>query len=98
MDCCGISVIVLLFLICFLCVMFKGLDFVIHEAKRHGIKLILSLVNNYEDYGGKNQYVKWARDQGQNITSDDDFFSNPLVKGFYKKHVNVSFYLSVMVK
>ncbi|WOH04283.1 hypothetical protein DCAR_0623692 [Daucus carota subsp. sativus] len=67
---------------------FQGLDFVIHEAKRHGIKLILSLVNNYEDYGGKNQYVKWARDQGQNITSDDDFFSNPLVKGFYKKHVN----------
>lgn len=72
----------------------KGLDFVIDEARRHGIKLILSLVNNYEDYGGKNQYVKWARDQGQNISSDDDFFSDPVVKGFYKNHVNVSFNLS----
>ncbi|KAL8098495.1 mannan endo-1,4-beta-mannosidase 7-like [Apium graveolens] len=68
--------------------MFQGLDFVIYEARRHGIKLILSLVNNYEDYGGKNQYVNWARDQGEHITCDDDFFSNPMVKGFYKNHVN----------
>ncbi|KAK1360223.1 Mannan endo-1,4-beta-mannosidase [Heracleum sosnowskyi] len=68
--------------------MFQGLDFVIYEARRHGIKLILSLVNNYEDYGGKNQYVNWARDQGEHITSDDDFFSNPVVKGFYKNHIN----------
>ncbi|KAL0396444.1 UNVERIFIED_CONTAM: putative mannan endo-1,4-beta-mannosidase 9 [Sesamum calycinum] len=30
--------------------MFKGLDFVVSEAKRHGIYLILSLVNNWEDY------------------------------------------------
>lgn len=68
--------------------MFQGLDFVIYEAGRYGIKLILSLVNNYNDFGGKNQYVNWARDQGQNISSDDDFFTNSLVKGFYKNHIN----------
>lgn len=67
--------------------MFQGLDFVIYEARRHGIKLIMSLVNNFEDYGGKNQYVNWARDQGERITSDDDFFSNPVAKGFYKNHI-----------
>ena len=68
----------------------KGLDFVIYEAGRYGIRLILSLVNNYKDFGGKNQYVNWARDQGQNISSEDDFFTNSLVKGFYKNHINVS--------
>lgn len=67
--------------------MFKGLDFVVAEARRFGIKLILSLVNNYENMGGKKQYVNWARNQGQYITSDDDFFRNPVAKGFYKNHV-----------
>ncbi|KAJ0039782.1 hypothetical protein Pint_28330 [Pistacia integerrima] len=67
--------------------MFKGLDFVIAEARRHGIKLILSLANNYESFGGKKQYVNWARSQGQYLTSDDDFFRNPVVKGYYKNHI-----------
>ncbi|KAM7516229.1 hypothetical protein LguiA_005812 [Lonicera macranthoides] len=67
--------------------MFKGLDFVVAEARRYGIKLVLSLANNYESYGGKKQYVNWARNQGQYLTSDDDFFRNPVVKGFYKNHV-----------
>ncbi|MED6211387.1 Mannan endo-1,4-beta-mannosidase 7 [Stylosanthes scabra] len=34
--------------------MFKGLDFVSYEARKYGIKLILSLVNNYESFGGRN--------------------------------------------
>lgn len=67
----------------------KGLDFVVSEARKHGIKLVLSLVNNYETLGGKKQYVEWARSQGQPISSEDDFFTNPLVKTFYKNHVKV---------
>ncbi|KAL3630425.1 hypothetical protein CASFOL_023409 [Castilleja foliolosa] len=67
--------------------MFKGLDFVVSEAKRHGVYLILSLVNNWEPYGGKKQYVQWARDKGQQLSNDDAFFTNPIVKGYYKNHV-----------
>lgn len=67
--------------------MFKGLDFVISEGRRYGIRLILSFVNNYENFGGKKQYVQWARNQGQNIGSDDEFFTNNVVKGYYKNHV-----------
>lgn len=67
--------------------MFKGLDFVVSEAGKYNIRLILSLVNNYDSFGGKKQYVQWARDQGQNIGSDDEFFTNLVVKGFYKNHV-----------
>ncbi|CAA0827134.1 Mannan endo-1-4-beta-mannosidase 7 [Striga hermonthica] len=67
--------------------MFKGLDFVVSEAKRHGIYLILTLVNNWEGFGGKRQYVQWARDQGQYMNNDDDFFTSPITKGYYKNHV-----------
>ncbi|GJM93650.1 hypothetical protein PR202_ga10228 [Eleusine coracana subsp. coracana] len=66
---------------------FQGLDFVLSEARKYGIKVILSLVNNYDTFGGRKQYVNWARGQGQNIGSDDEFFTNPVVKGFYKNHV-----------
>lgn len=61
----------------------------IYEAGKHGIKLILSLVNNYDDYGGKKQYVKWAKNEGQKIFSDDDFFTNSVVKGYFKNHIKV---------
>ncbi|XP_049935938.1 mannan endo-1,4-beta-mannosidase 6-like isoform X2 [Nymphaea colorata] len=68
---------------------FKGLDFVISEAKRYKIRLILSLSNNWEAYGGKAQYVKWGRSAGLNLTSDDDFFSDPTLKGYFKSHIKV---------
>lgn len=62
----------------------------ISEAKKHNLQLILSLVNNWDDFGGKKQYVQWARDHGgQHMNSDDEFFSNPVVKGYYKTHVKV---------
>lgn len=66
---------------------FKGLDFVVAEARKYGIKLILSLANNYESFGGKKQYVNWARSQGRYLSSDDDFFTDSVVKGFYKNHI-----------
>ncbi|XP_039114140.1 mannan endo-1,4-beta-mannosidase 1-like isoform X2 [Dioscorea cayenensis subsp. rotundata] len=64
--------------------MFKGLDFVISEAKKYGLRLILSMVNNFK---GKRQYVEWAKQRGENLTSEDDFYTNYLVKTFYRNHV-----------
>ncbi|TVU28643.1 hypothetical protein EJB05_20168 [Eragrostis curvula] len=66
---------------------FMGLDFVIAEAKKRGVYLILSLVNNWDGYGGKKQYMQWARDKGHAMGSDDDFFTNSVTKQFYKNHV-----------
>ncbi|XP_051196156.1 putative mannan endo-1,4-beta-mannosidase 9 [Lolium perenne] len=66
---------------------FLGLDFVIAEAKKRGVYLILSLVNNWSDFGGKKQYVQWARDQGHNLSSDEDFFTDSLTQRFYMNHV-----------
>ncbi|KAK7847321.1 mannan endo-1 [Quercus suber] len=65
---------------------FKALDFVVSEAKKYKIRLILSLTNNWDAYGGKAQYVKWGKAAGLNLTSDDDFFSDPTLRGYYKAH------------
>ncbi|XWS19327.1 hypothetical protein CRYUN_Cryun31cG0005700 [Craigia yunnanensis] len=45
---------------------FRRLDYVIVEARKHGIRLILSLVNNLNNFGGKAQYVRWAQEAGIN--------------------------------
>ncbi|KAH9318571.1 hypothetical protein KI387_020340 [Taxus chinensis] len=64
-----------------------ALDFVISEAQKYKIRLILSLSNNWEAYGGKAQYVKWGRNAGLNLTSDDAFFSDPTLKSYFKNHI-----------
>ncbi|KAI7732003.1 hypothetical protein M8C21_017182 [Ambrosia artemisiifolia] len=67
--------------------MFQGLDFVIYEAGRFGVKLILCLVNNFNDYGGKEQYVQWAKERGQQLQNEESFFTNLMVKSFFKDHI-----------
>jgi mannan endo-1,4-beta-mannosidase len=67
----------------------QALDFVIGEAKKNGVRLILSLVNNYKDFGGRPQYVQWANSSGVQVNNDDDFYTNPVIKGYYKNHVKV---------
>lgn len=59
------------------------------EAEKYGVHLILSLVNNFRDYGGKERYVEWAKQQGQQLTNEDDFYTNDFVKTFYKNHIKV---------
>ncbi|XP_065852964.1 mannan endo-1,4-beta-mannosidase 6-like [Euphorbia lathyris] len=67
---------------------FQALDFVIVEARKHHIRLILSLVNNLNAFGGKAQYVKWAQDAGVNVSSSDDsFFSHSTIKDYYKAYI-----------
>ena len=72
------------------CFVLQAVDFVVSEAKKFKIRLILSLTNNWDAYGGKPQYVKWGKAAGLNLTSDDDFFSDPTLRGYYKAHVKAS--------
>lgn len=66
----------------------RALDFVIVEARRNGLRLIFSLVNNLNAYGGKVQYVEWAHAAGINVgSSNDSFFSDPTIRGYYKEYV-----------
>lgn len=42
----------------------RALDYVLHQADLFGIKLIIPFVNNWEDFGGMNQYVRWYAESG----------------------------------
>ncbi|CAA0829042.1 Mannan endo-1-4-beta-mannosidase 7 [Striga hermonthica] len=66
---------------------FQALDFVVSEAAKYKVRLILSLSNNYQDFGGRPQYVSWAKNAGAQTKSDDDFYTNEVVKEYYKRHV-----------
>ena len=68
----------------------KALDFVVFEANKYGLRLILSLANNYVNFRGKAQYVQWASYARQNLHSEDDFFTNGTVKSYYKNHIKVT--------
>lgn len=69
----------------------QALDFVVAEAGKHGVRLLLTLVNNLPEYGGKSRYVQWARDTGDDLDRghDDHFFTHPKIRDFYKSHVKV---------
>ncbi|MED6107165.1 Mannan endo-1,4-beta-mannosidase 2 [Stylosanthes scabra] len=67
---------------------FKALDYVIAEARRHGVRLLLSLVNNLHAYGGKTQYVEWAWQEGVGLSSSNDsFFYDPSIRSYFKNYV-----------
>jgi hypothetical protein len=69
----------------------KALDRVIEEARRQGIRLILSLANNLDAYGGKSQYVKWAWEEGVGMSaSNDSFFFDPSIKSYFKSYLKVN--------
>lgn len=47
-------------------------------------------MNNWDGYGWKKQYVQWAREQGQSMNNDDEFFTNTIVKGYFKNYIKVT--------
>lgn len=64
---------------------FVGLDRVVAEAKKRGMYLVLSLVNNWDHYGGARQYVDWS----PTATKKEhvEFFTDINARQYYKDHV-----------
>jgi mannan endo-1,4-beta-mannosidase len=69
-----------------------ALDYILHKARENGIYLILTLSNNYSDFGGIPQYIKWA-DQfnlnGSNNHSYNDFFTNDSLRQWFKFYIEL---------
>jgi mannan endo-1,4-beta-mannosidase len=63
---------------------FVGLDYVLHLADQNGLRLILPFVNNWDDYGGMNQYVEWSG----TASDHDDFYTDANCRTWYKNHVS----------
>lgn len=57
----------------------ERLDYIIYKARRSGVKLIIPFVNNWNPFGGMDQYVRWRGGQYH-----DDFYTDPLIRQWYK--------------
>src|SRR5579872_5862842 len=62
---------------------YERFDYTVWRAGQLGIKLVVPLVNNWNDFGGMNQYVTWFG--GSN---HDEFFTNPQIKAAYQQYVH----------
>jgi mannan endo-1,4-beta-mannosidase len=81
----------------------RALDRIVDAARRRGIRLVLPLVNNWDDYGGMNQYVRWRQesgdpeagrsaryggaDTGSVIAGHDDFYTDPVIREWFRQYV-----------
>ena len=76
----------------------QHLDYVIYKAGQLNLKLIIPFVNNYDQFGGMDQYVRWAGGQYH-----DQFYTDANIRKWYKqwiKHVlnHVNSYTGVKYK
>ncbi|KAL4874924.1 putative mannan endo-1,4-beta-mannosidase F [Aspergillus karnatakaensis] len=58
------------------------LDAVVAAAERHGIKLIIPLVNNWDDYGGMSAYLR-----AYGGTTKTDWYHNPDIQAAYRAYI-----------
>jgi mannan endo-1,4-beta-mannosidase len=61
----------------------QRLDYVLASARRHGIRLVIPLTNNWNDFGGMDQYVRWAGG-----SYHDEFYTDPVIRGWYKDWIS----------
>ena len=61
----------------------EHLDYVVYAAAQRGLRLILPLVNNWQDFGGMDQYVTWY-----GLNSHQDFYVDPRPRQAYKDWVS----------
>jgi mannan endo-1,4-beta-mannosidase len=61
----------------------QRLDFIVAEAGKRNLKLVLPLVNNWNEFGGMNQYVRWRGGQYH-----DDFYTDATIRAWYKQWIS----------
>jgi mannan endo-1,4-beta-mannosidase len=67
----------------------QHLDYVIFKAGQLGLKLVIPFVNNWNDFGGMDQYVRW-RDSStpdDQVWYHDSFYTDPVIRGWYKNWI-----------
>ena len=73
---------------------FQKLDYVICTAKKYNIKVILTFVNNWNDLGGMNQYLKWYASGNYNPVMQNNYgekiFSKTSDEKYYEQNINKS--------
>jgi len=60
----------------------QRLDYAIAAASARGIRLIIPFVNNWNAFGGMDQYVRWA-----GLDEHADFYTDPQIREWYRSWV-----------
>lgn len=70
---------------------FDSLDYAVYKAGQLGIRLVLPLVNNWPDYGGMQQYVKWFLNLDDDsygaAVNHDRFYTDLAIRKCYQAYV-----------
>lgn len=59
-----------------------NLDYVIYSAAQAGVKLIIPFTNNWTDFGGMDQYVRW-----RGAKTHDAFYTDLTIRGWYQDYI-----------
>jgi mannan endo-1,4-beta-mannosidase len=61
----------------------QKLDYAVYKAGQEGLKVVIPFVNNWNAFGGIDQYVRWAGGQYH-----DQFYTDPVIKDWYKNWIS----------
>lgn len=61
---------------------YERFDYTVWRARQLGLKLVVALTNNWDAFGGMDQYVKWFNGNGH-----DSFYTNESIKQAYKSYI-----------
>lgn len=61
---------------------FRGLDYFLDEARKHNVRVVLNLIDNWQEAGGIPQFQGFA-----NLNTHEDFFQNEEAWKVYAEHV-----------
>ena len=64
---------------------FKRVDFIIASAEKYNMRVIPTLVNNWDEYGGKKQYLKWT---GKPENKEGLFYTDKEINNLFKNYIN----------
>ncbi|WP_188150052.1 cellulase family glycosylhydrolase [Teredinibacter waterburyi] len=69
------------------------LDYILAKSAELGLKVVFPLTNNWKDFGGMDQMVRWRENQlaGTDAARDmyhDDFYTDEVIKQWYKDWIS----------
>ncbi len=59
------------------------LDYAVYEAGKQNLKVIIPFVDNWDNFGGMDQYVRWLGGQYH-----DQFYTDPAIRQWYKDWIS----------
>lgn len=66
----------------------KRLDYALYKAKDLGLRVIIPFVNNWNAFGGIDQYVRWRSVQDPAfVPYHDRFYTDPVIRQWFKQWI-----------